>query len=208
MTPTAKLKPASGPTERVARRRARRLDEIVAVATELLAERGYYKMSLEDLAERLDVSKSLLYHYFGGKEPLVIACLERIADEANRRLRDVANAPVPAVTRLDALIDLQLQISTCDSPAEIRLFTQPLPWPTSVGAAIHQMRAAHDRVFSGVIDDGVASGEFVLTDAAVTRQCLYGALNRLASPTLQARCPSPADLVAVRDTVMRMFRTS
>jgi AcrR family transcriptional regulator len=205
MTPTAQLKPASGPAERAARRRARRLDEIVAVATDLLAERGYYKMNLDDLAERLDVSKSLLYHYFGGKETLVIACLERIADETSGRLCEVAHAPVSAVTRLEALIDLQLQIATCDFPAEVRLFTQPLPWPASVGAAIHGMRAAHDRVFSGVIDEGLASGEFVVTDAALARQCLYGALNRLTSPTLPARCPSPADLVAVRDTVMRMF---
>ena len=205
MTPTPKGKPAPSPTRRAGRRRARRLEEIVVAATELLAERGYYKMNLDDLAERLDVSKSLLYHYFGGKESLVIACLERVADETNRRLRDVADTPVSAATRLEALIELQLQIATCDFAAEVRLFAQPLTWPASVGAAIHRMRAAHDRVFSRVIDEGLASGEFVLTDAAVTRHCLYGALNQLTSPTLQTRCPPPAELAAVRDTVMRMF---
>src|SRR5690606_7842099 len=56
--------PASG---RVQRRRGRRTREILTTAAELFGERGYDAVSLEDVAERLDVTKGSLYYYFRSK---------------------------------------------------------------------------------------------------------------------------------------------
>ncbi|MGH3183425.1 MAG: helix-turn-helix domain-containing protein, partial [Streptosporangiaceae bacterium] len=51
--------PGSG---RVQRRRGRRTKEILTAAAELFGERGYEAVSLEDVAERLDVTKGSLYY--------------------------------------------------------------------------------------------------------------------------------------------------
>jgi len=55
------------------RRRALLRDEILEATHQLLAERGYAAMSMEDLAARVGISKPTLYSQFPTKEDLVAA---------------------------------------------------------------------------------------------------------------------------------------
>jgi hypothetical protein len=79
----------SPPLGRVARKRQRRVQEILRVAAEVLAEKGYYNTSLEEIAERLDLAKASLYHYFDSKEALLTACLGSVAQDAIGRLEAI-----------------------------------------------------------------------------------------------------------------------
>ena len=83
----------SPPLGRVARKRQRRTEEILRVAAEVLAEKGYYNTSLEEIADRLDLAKASLYHYFDSKEALLAACLATVAEEAISRLTAIASDP-------------------------------------------------------------------------------------------------------------------
>ena len=88
---------------RVARKRGRRMQEIVAVAAELFGERGYDAVSLDDVAERLDVTKGSLYHYFSGKEELGSAAIETLGTAWTDRLAELVERlggpPVPGCGR-------------------------------------------------------------------------------------------------------------
>jgi AcrR family transcriptional regulator len=48
---------------------------MIAVAEEIFAERGYQASSMDEIAERVGVSKPMLYEYFGSKEGLLVACI-------------------------------------------------------------------------------------------------------------------------------------
>jgi len=48
---------------------------MIAVAEEIFAERGYQASSMDDIAERVGVSKPMIYEYFGSKEGLLVACI-------------------------------------------------------------------------------------------------------------------------------------
>ena len=50
--------------------------ELLAVALELMAERGYHGASLRELAKRLGISQPSLYHYFSSKDELVEQIIE------------------------------------------------------------------------------------------------------------------------------------
>src|SRR5256885_16042384 len=89
---------------RVARKRQRRINEILRVAAEVLSERGYYNTSLEEIADRLDLAKASLYHYFDSKEALLTACLGTVAEEAIGRLRVLASGGGAGPERLRGLI--------------------------------------------------------------------------------------------------------
>lgn len=52
-------------------------DAIIDAATDLMYERGITQASLDDVLERGGAGKSQLYHYFGGKQELVRAVIER-----------------------------------------------------------------------------------------------------------------------------------
>jgi AcrR family transcriptional regulator len=58
--------------------RAVREEQMLEVAGELFAERGYHEVSMDEIAERADISKPMLYAYFGSKDGLYSAYMARI----------------------------------------------------------------------------------------------------------------------------------
>src|SRR6476620_1764753 len=57
--------------------RAEREAQILTVAEAVFAERGFQATTMEDIAERVGVTKPLIYEYFGSKEGLLSACITR-----------------------------------------------------------------------------------------------------------------------------------
>ena len=55
--------------------------QLVELAEELFAERGYQGASMEELARRAGVTKPIVYELFGNKDGLFRACLQRSADQ-------------------------------------------------------------------------------------------------------------------------------
>ena len=53
------------------------LASVLAVAVELFNERGYDGTSMRDLAARLGIAKSAIYHHVTGKEELLSLALDR-----------------------------------------------------------------------------------------------------------------------------------
>jgi AcrR family transcriptional regulator len=60
--------------------RAERMEQMVAEAHTLFAERGYAAVTMDGVAAAVGVTKPLLYNYFGNKEQLYLACLEQAGD--------------------------------------------------------------------------------------------------------------------------------
>jgi AcrR family transcriptional regulator len=57
--------------------RADRERQMMSVAEQVFAERGYIAASMDEIAERVGVSKPMLYEYFGSKEGLLVACIRQ-----------------------------------------------------------------------------------------------------------------------------------
>jgi len=81
------------PAEAGGRRRMARADrerQMLQVAEQVFADRGYQAASMEEIAERVGVSKPMLYAYFGSKDGLLLACIRRSRAE----LREVTTAAI------------------------------------------------------------------------------------------------------------------
>jgi AcrR family transcriptional regulator len=59
---------------------------ILKVTGQVLARRGYHAASMDEIAELASVSKPMLYAYFGSKEGLYVAYLDRTGSELVERL--------------------------------------------------------------------------------------------------------------------------
>ena len=85
--------PTAAPLERIATPRRGRpgydRDQILEIAVTLFNEQGYDATSVADLATRLGLTKSALYHHFDSKEQLLALAL----DEALSRLEGVFEEP-------------------------------------------------------------------------------------------------------------------
>jgi AcrR family transcriptional regulator len=76
-------------------------NEILEVATREFAERGYAGARVDEIAARMRTTKRMIYYYFGGKEQLFVAVLERAYAEIRRAEQEVD------VDRLDPLSALR-----------------------------------------------------------------------------------------------------
>jgi AcrR family transcriptional regulator len=167
------------PPGRVERKRGRRIQEILATAAALFGERGYDAVSVEDVADRLDVTKGSLYYYFPSKDELVTAAIETLGNEWTARLENLpaAHEGSPAV-RLRALIREHIGIAVREYPAALRLFLAPQEWPAAQQARIKELRRRHDSVFRSVIEEGVRAGDLTVTGVDPVLQCMHAAMSQ------------------------------
>ncbi|WP_328563805.1 TetR/AcrR family transcriptional regulator [Streptomyces coelicoflavus] len=85
---------------------ARTQAEILDVATREFARAGYDGARVDEIAARTRTTKRMIYYYFGGKEQLFTAVLERaygVIREAEQRLDVDHLDPVAAIRRLAEL---------------------------------------------------------------------------------------------------------
>ncbi|WP_071795008.1 TetR/AcrR family transcriptional regulator [Natronohydrobacter thiooxidans] len=82
------------------RKKARRRDEIIAVARDLFARNGIDATTINDIAQACDISAPTVFNYFGSKDGILIAIIDEgtrnaRAGEFSRRSRD--GMPLPDV---------------------------------------------------------------------------------------------------------------
>jgi AcrR family transcriptional regulator len=103
MTKEESMSVEAAPVAQKQRDAERTRAEIIDVATDEFAGRGYGGARVDEIASRTRTTKRMIYYYFGGKEQLYLAVLERAYAEirAAERTVDVDHLdPVAAVRRL------------------------------------------------------------------------------------------------------------
>jgi AcrR family transcriptional regulator len=97
-------RPAAVPERRRDPERTR--TEILEVATREFADRGYAGARVDEIAARMRTTKRMIYYYFGGKEQLFIAVLERAyaaIREAEQAVQVDELEPLAALRRIAEL---------------------------------------------------------------------------------------------------------
>lgn len=151
---------------------------IVAAAMELFWEKGYGSTSIANILGRAGVNSGSLYHYFPGKQDLLVAVLETYRDGIGPMLLEPAwegvDDPVERVFALlaryrelivatDCLYgcpigSLALELHEPDPPVRERMAQNFDAWTAAVRGCLEQ---AGDRFPSGT--DFAALAEFALT---------------------------------------------
>jgi AcrR family transcriptional regulator len=86
------------PDEYAARRR-----EILDAAAELLRDKGYERMTIEDVLVKTGMSKGALYHYFRSKYALLEGVVEAMGEGAMRDMQSIVEDPkLGAIDKLHA----------------------------------------------------------------------------------------------------------
>lgn len=76
--------------------RAQRERQMVQVAEAVFAEQGYLAASMDEIAERVGVSKPMLYEYFNSKEGLLLACIRQARAELRQVTKEAATSATSA----------------------------------------------------------------------------------------------------------------
>jgi len=98
-----------------------------AVARAVFAERGYAASGLAEIADRANVSKTLLYHYYAdGRPELFTAVMDDLVDELLADTRAALGAPYDAPRRLESFVGAFLGYFERRPDAFRLLFREPL----------------------------------------------------------------------------------
>jgi AcrR family transcriptional regulator len=74
---------------------------ILDVAQRYIATKGYEQMTTQDLLESLQISRGALYHYFESKQALLMALVERMAQQAEQLIVPIVfDRDLPAEDKL------------------------------------------------------------------------------------------------------------
>jgi AcrR family transcriptional regulator len=103
------------------------MEQTLGAAHALFAERGYAAVTMEEIAAAIGVTKPLLYNYFGNKERLYIACMERAGDALIATIAEAVRETENPADALGAGVRAFFSFLDSDRSAWAVLFDETLP---------------------------------------------------------------------------------
>lgn len=151
-------------------------DAVLRTAARLFNEKGFHATSLDEVAERLNVTKPTLYHYVRSKDEILFACVRSGLQLLREAVEEIDAAGGSALEQLVAAMRAYTRVVTQDfGMCVIRLGEDPLP-PQVRG----EMRAAKrelDLEFRRLVAACVADGSLRDVDPKLAAFTLAGALS-------------------------------
>ncbi len=171
--------PVSSPWEPVGNRAQQRevkRNAVLQTAAQLFNERGFHATSLDDIAERLNVSKPTLYYYIESKDQILLECVRTALGLMHEGIDEVRAQGGSAIDQLEACMRIYAGIVMQDfGMCVIRIGEDPLPAPLK--KELRRAKAGIDAKFRELIDAGIAEGSLAPCDPKMAAFMLAGALS-------------------------------
>jgi AcrR family transcriptional regulator len=154
-------------------------EAVLAAAVRLFNERGYEATSMGELAERLGITKSSIYHHVAGKEELLRLAVDHALDGLFEAAADVEARDGPAIDRLERLIRRSVLV-LADRLEFVTLLLR-VRGNTAVEQAALQRRRVFDALVTELVKQAQTEGGVRPdVDPATAARLLFGMVNSLA----------------------------
>jgi AcrR family transcriptional regulator len=120
--------------------RDERMEQTLSEAHALFAESGYAAVKMDEIAAAVGVTKPLLYTYFGNKERLYIACMERAGDALTAAIAGAVASSAGPADALGAGVRAFFSFLDDDRAAWAVLFDETLPRGGEVAERVGEYR--------------------------------------------------------------------
>jgi AcrR family transcriptional regulator len=154
------------------------LDSLLETAVAVFNERGYDATSMDELATRLGVTKSAIYHHVPSKVELLRLALDRALDALFAVTQEPRATTGRAIERLEHVVRGSVRVLTEELPFVTLLLRVRGNSPVELAAL--QRRREFDRIVTDLVraaeDEGDVRPD---VDPAVTSRLLFGTVNSL-----------------------------
>jgi AcrR family transcriptional regulator len=153
-----------------------RREEIVGVALRLIAENGFQKTSMREIAVLANMGKSSLYDFFKTKDEIVVYAVEKEIEETIQKVhRIIADESSPEQCLR------KIMLNHLGVPKQYRTV---LMWLNIESDYLEEeyrkrlkvVRYAYQDIIKSVIENGVAVGVFRKTDTALVTRLLINSM--------------------------------
>lgn len=181
--------------------REERVDNILAVARQVFAERGYENTAVSEIAARIGIVEGTIYKYFETKRELLLKVIEswyqELVTDYERNLAGV----VGVHGRLRFLIWRHLQ-AIVDNPALTRLMFREIRSEADYpGSNLYDLNKHYTGLIVDVVQQGIDDGTFRADlPLGFVRDMIFGGIEHHTWSFVAGRSPLDAEQVA--DQVM------
>lgn len=167
------------------RKSAKKRDEIIRAATEVINDKTFALATMSDIAARLDLRDATLYYYFPNKQALAYECHVRSLERFDTLLSDADTSATSGIEKLRTLIRGLIDESVQNGPqlyfgdySYLEPYQQEI-----IASSAKRMTTMLERF----VQEGMSDGTIVDCDPQLVVQLLLGMLIWLARWTTDIR---------------------
>lgn len=178
---------------------------ILEAASQLFFDHGYSGTSVDQIADRLSVTKPFIYYQFASKTDLLTAIYLQVVDLALDAITSAVNANGSPTDRLRGFARALALV--CIEHREIIAiyFREEVYVPKKSLKEIHKRKRQFDARLKQLLAEGVAAGEFEIDDVSISGLAISGLLSWIYTwYQPKGRLPPAAIADRLADLVIRM----
>jgi TetR/AcrR family transcriptional regulator len=186
-------------------------DRILVAALAAFGTRGYEATSLDELARELGIRKQTILYWFPSKDALLVAVVDRCADELTGRLVRGLAAAGDGFERVEAIVRAMFRLAARHPTMLGFLREVTRLGPPASTQLLGRLQPLVDRA-AGYLDDEMDAGRMRRHDARLLLLACYSMVTGMATEVEVLRAfgeePTLASLVRRRDELLGLLRAS
>lgn len=159
----------------------KRKNEILREAINLLAEKGYERTTMEDVAYQLLMTKGSIYYYFENKEAMYFECNMMIIEQSIDIVQSIYEADMSSEEKIHRLIYEYILYQIEEKPVFSLANNLQHIFSEENFAEIVKKRDEFNSIVDKILMQGVENNEFKILDIKMSRFIIMGALNSIQS---------------------------
>ena len=155
------MSPRGRRTDEAGANGSERRAELLALAAEMFADRGFRATTVRDIADAAGILSGSLYHHFDSKESMVDEILRNFLDELFGRYREIVTAGGDPRDMLEAVVVASFE-SIDRRHADVAIYQNESRYLTQFErfSYIDDLGAEFRKLWVGILEEGVRSGAF------------------------------------------------
>lgn len=153
--------------------------KIQRTALRLFAQHGFAAVSMRQIAKEVGVQAGALYNYIPDKQSLLVSLMqthmEEVLDAWHQKASDLQGRDVLA--RLEAFTRFHIRYHMERPDAVFIAYMELRNLTPDNFARIEALRSAYEGELRLILQEGVTSGQFEISDARITTLAVIGMLN-------------------------------
>jgi AcrR family transcriptional regulator len=150
--------------------------EIIRTAAKAFGASGYHGVSIEQIANKMELTKGSLYYYFTNKEELLYEVHRLSLNEVIKELDIIMKSKKSPEDKLKKAIEAHLKILG-EHYEGAYMLQQDYLLPDNYNKEIISLRKSYEQNLFALIEEGLKKKIFFTKDPKITLYCILGAVN-------------------------------
>jgi AcrR family transcriptional regulator len=174
---------------------ATKREAVLQTAAQLFLEKSYGRTSLNDVADRLNITKPALYHYFRNKEEILLECYRLGTTLIEEKLNEITSQCGNGLEKVEAFIYSYANVMTVNfGRCVMRLDEGDLS--SEALTEVRKYKRKIDRRLRSFVEEGLSDRSIATCDSKIAAFVIAGALNWICEWYDPAGPLSPAEIAS------------